>query len=224
MKLTYIIIGFSALFFIFFFNRIRSFFKEWNNLNNIKREARFKKEKELALISRNKELARIERQNAVKIKERNESLKKVKDEEVKINNSKYKSIFTNKYENARIYHEVQYTGAYRLPISDYDNYDLKIHGISFFIDNIKSEKGKGKIEVRHNSFEDHEFDTYNLEIIDGFAILNEPLKNKNNTPRKDYTSTHRQVYLIIRENSFKDINTGIIHKIIYTPFSILDWK
>ena len=226
MELKYIVIGGSILLLllVILFPRIHSSFNEWKKQKKIEKEAKLKIEKELARIARQNELARLERQKAIAITERNERLKKAKNEEVSINNSKYKSIFSDKYVNARIYHEVQYTGAYRIPISDYDNYDLNIHGISFFIDNEKSAKGKGKIEVRHNCFEDDEFDTYDLEIKDGFAILNQRLKNKNIKLRKDYSSTFRQVYLTIRENSFEDINTGIVHNIIFTPFSILDWK
>src|SRR5690606_7973534 len=142
------------------------------------------REKELARITKQNELARLERQKSIEIKERNERLKKAKDNEVSINNSKYKEMFFGKYENARFRGEVQYTGAYRVPIAQYYNYDLNIQGLSFFIDNVKSAKGKGKIEVRQNSFEDDDYDTYDLEIIDGFAILNQELKNKNNTPIK----------------------------------------
>ena len=225
MESNFLIIGcFTLLILVLLFPRIRSFLMEWKNKKNINREAKIKKQKELAFIAKQKELARIERQKSIEIKERNERLKKIKDQEVSINNSKYKVTFSRKYENARIYHEVQYTGEYRLPIADYNNYDLNIHGVSFFIDNVKSAKGEGVIEVRHNSFEDREFDTYNLVIIDGFAILNQRLKNKNTTPRKDYSSTYRQLYITIRENSFEDINTGIVHNFRFTPFSILDWK
>lgn len=158
------------------------------------------------------------------LKESAERLKKARDKVVSDNNDKYKIIFSDKYENARINHEVQYTGVYRIPIADYNNYDLNIHGLSFFIDNIKSAKGHGEIEVRHNSFEDDKFDSFNLEIIDGFAILDQRLKNKNITPRQDYSSTFRPIYLTIRENSFKGINTSLVHNVRFTPYSIYDWK
>ncbi len=226
MELKYVILGYTtlALILVILFPRIRSSFNEYKNKKKIEREDKLKREIELDRIKRQKELAEVERQWAIVKKENDERLKNEKDKKVSINYLKHKDMLSGKYENARIYHEVQYTGAYRLPIADYNNYDLNIHGISFFIDNVKSAKGKGKIEVRHNSFEDDEFDTYNLEIIDGFAILNQHLKNNNTTPRKDYSSTYRPVYLSIRENSFQDTNTGIIHNIIFTPFSILDWK
>ena len=92
------------------------------------------------------------------------------------------------------------------------------------LDNLKFTKGRGQIEVRHYSFEDVEFDTYNLEMIDGFSILNQRLKIKNTLPRKDYSSTYRQVYLTIIETLFDGINSGIVHKITFNPFSILDWE
>jgi hypothetical protein len=226
MELKYIIIGCSTIFLsiVFLFPYIRSSFNEWKKEKKIERDAKINREKELAQIEKQKELARLERQKAIAIKERNESLKKVKDKEVSINNSKFKEMFSGKYKNARLRGEVQYTGAYRLPIAEYSNIDLNIYGLSFFIDNVKSAKGKGKIEVRQNSFEDDDYDTYHLEIMDGFAILNQYLKNKNNTPRKDHSSVYREVYLTVRENSFENINTGIVHNIKFTPYSILDWK
>ena len=96
--------------------------------------------------------------------------------------------------------------------------------MSFFIDNLKSAKGIGKIEVRQNSFDDEDYDNYDLEIIDGFVILKQQLKNKNTTPRKDYNSTFRELYLTIKENSFPNIKSGIVHFIRFTPYSVLDWK
>jgi hypothetical protein len=226
MKLIYIITVFSilVLVLVIFLPDIRSSFNKWKKKRKIDREAIIKREKELARIAKQKELARLERQKAIAIKERNERLREVKDKEVSINNSKYKDMFSSKYENARFRGEVLYTGVYRLPIAQYLNYDLNIHGLSFFIDNVKSAKGKGEIEVRQNSFDDDEYDTYLLEVIDGFAILNQDLKNKNNTPRKDYSSVYREVYLTLRENSFENINTGIVHNIKFTPYSVLDWK
>ena len=226
MELKYIIIGISilVLLLVILSPLIRSSFKEWKMKKKIERDAKIKRENELAQIAKQKELAQIERQKAIAIKERNERLKKEKDKEVITNNTKYKQMFFGKYTNARFRGEVQYTGAYRIPIAQYFNYDLSIQGLSFFIDNVKSTKGKGKVEVRHNSFEDSEYDTYHLEIIDGFAILNQDLKNKSNTPRKDYSSTYREVYLTIRENSFENISTGIVHNIRFTPYSVLDWK
>lgn len=225
MELKYIIIGISILILLIVILSpiIRLSFNEWKMKKKIERDTKIKRENELAQIAKQKELAQIEKQKAIAIKERNEKLKKEKDKEVSTNNTKYMQM-TLSYKNARFRGEVQYTGAYRIPIAQYFNYDLNIQGLSFFIDNVKSTKGKGKIEVRHNSFEDNEYDTYHLEIIDGFAILNQELKNKNNTPRKDYSSTYREVYLTIKENSFENINTGIVHNITFTPYSILDWK
>lgn len=227
MELIYIIIGTSifVLLLVIFSPRIRSSYKEWKKKNKIEREAKIKKEKELARIAKQKELARLERQKAIAIKEQKERLKIAKDKEVSINNSKFKDMFYGKYDRARFRGEVQYMGAYRIPIAEYYNYDLNIYdGLSFFIDNVKYTKSKGKVEVRQNSFEDYEFDTHNLEIIDGFAILNQPLRNKNITPRKDHSSVYRPIYLTIRENSFGHINTGIVHNIRFTPYSVLDWK
>ena len=226
MEVKYIIIGILILVLLIIIRSplIRSSFSEWKMKKKIERDAKIKRENYLAQIAKQNELAQIERQNAIAIKERNERLKKEKDKEVNTNNRKYIQMFFGKYENARFRGEVQYTGAYRIPIAQYFNYDLNIQGLSFFIDNIKSTKGKGIIEVRHNSFEDNEYDTYHLKIIDGFAILNQELKNKNTTPRKDYSSTYREVYLTIRENSFENINTGIVHNIRFKPYSVLDWK
>lgn len=226
MELKYIIIGISVLvlLIVIFSPLIRSSFNKWKMKKTIEKEAKIKRENELAQIAKQKELAQIETQKAIAIKERNERLMKEKDKEVSANNTKYMQIVFGKYKNARFRGEVQYTGAYRVSIAEYFNYDLNIQGLSFFIDNVKSTKGKGKIEVRHNSFEDDEYDTYHLEIIDGFAILNQDLKNKSNTPRKDYSSTYRKVYLTIRENSFENINTDIVHNIRFTPYSVLDWK
>lgn len=225
MELKYILIGFTFLVLIVILSPlILSSFNEWKMKKELEKDAKIKRENERAQIAKQKELAQIERQRANAIKERNERLKQEKDKEVNNNNTKYKQMFFGKYKNARFRGEVQYTGAYRIPIAEYFNSDLNIQGLSFFIDNVKSTKGEGKIEVRHNGFEDNEYDTYHLEIIDGFAILNQYLKNKNNTPRKDYSSTFREVYLTIRENSFENINTGIVHNIRFTPYSVLDWK
>ncbi|MEB3123862.1 MAG: hypothetical protein VKL41_21880 [Snowella sp.] len=203
---------------------IRSSFFEYRNRKKKERDAKIKRRNELAQIVKQNELDQFERQKAIAIREQNERLKYKKDKEVSGNNIKYIQIVLGKYKNARFRGEVQYTGAYRIPIAEYYNYDLNIQGLSFFIDNVKSTKGKGKIEVRHNSFDDTECDTYFLEIIDGFAVLNQDLKNKNRTPRKNYSSTYREVYLTIRENSFENINTGIVHNIKFTPYSVLDWK
>lgn len=188
------------------------------------RELEIEIQKKIAKEKRDLETARIIIMQNIARKEKEERLKIAKDKEVSENNKKYKTNFLNKNNDARISHEVQYTGAYRIPISDYDNYNLNIHGITFFIDNLKYAKGKGEIEVRHNSFEDTQFDIYNLEIIDGFAILNQRLKNKNITPRKDHSTTFRQVFLTIRENTFDSIKTNVVHNICYTPYSVLDWK
>lgn len=195
------------------------------NLNYKKRrEAEIEIQNQIAKQKREIESARIAKVRAVALKENEERLKIAKEKQVNENNAKLKNALSGKYNNARIHHEVQYTGAYRIPIADYSNYDLNIQGISFFIDNLKFTQGRGQIEVRHYNFEDVEFDTYNLEMIDGFAILNQILKSKSTLPRKDHSSTYRQVYLTIKENSFEGINSGIVHKITYTPFSILDWK
>lgn len=203
---------------------IRSFLNKWRMKKQIKRDAKGKSDNERAQIAKQKELAQIEKQKAIAIKERYEIRKKEKDKEVSANNKKYMEMYLGKYKNARFRGEVQYIGAYRIPISEHFNHDLNIQGLSFFIDNVKSIQGKGIVEVRHDSFEDNEYDTYPLEIIYGFAILYQELKNKNNTPRKDYSSTYRELYLTIRENSFENINTGIVHNIRFTPYSILDWK
>lgn len=226
MELKYIFFGSSILIIsvVIVYPYIRSSFNEWKNKQTIEKEARIKREYELNRIKREREIAQLERQKAIATKERAERKKNEKNKEVRANNLKHKDIVSRKYQNARIYHEVLYTGEYLVPISDYNNYDLKINGISFFIDNVKSAGGNGKLEVRNNSFEDEEFEIHTLEIIDGFAILNQQLRNKSITPRKNHSSTYREVYLTIRENSFKDINTGIIHNIKFTPFSILDWK
>lgn len=226
MESKYIIIGIFilVLLIVILSPLIRTFVNEWKMKKKIERDVKIKQENDLAQIAKQKELAQIERQKATEIKERNERLKKEKDKEECINNRKYIQMFCGKYKNAKFRGEVQYTGAYRIPIAQYFNYDLNIQGLSFFIDNVKSTKGKGKIEVRHNSFEDNEYETYDLKIIEGFAILNQELKNKNNTPRKDYSSTYREVYLTIRENTFENINTGIVHNIRFTPYSVLDWK
>jgi hypothetical protein len=226
MDLKYIIIGISilVLLMVILSPLICSFFNEWKMKKKIERDATIKREIELAQIAKQNELAQIERQRVIANKERNERLKKEKDKEVSTNNTKYMQMFLVKNKNARFRGEVQFTGAYPIPIAQYFNSDLNIQGLSFFIDNVKSTRGKGRIEVRHNSFEDNEYDTYHLVIKDGFAILNQDLKNKNNTPRKDYSSTYREVYLTIRENSFENINTGIVHNIRFTPYSVLDWK
>jgi hypothetical protein len=147
-----------------------------------------------------------------------------KNKEVVENNSKYKEIFKRKYNSAWMRNEVQYTGFYRIPISDYDNYDLNIHGYSFFIDNLKNTTGKGKMEVRKNSFEDIDFEMYNLEIIDGFAIFNKKLYQEKQNNEQRFFNKYKKVYITIDENSFANINTGIIHYIIFTPYSVLDWK
>lgn len=73
------------------------------------------------------------------------------------------------------------------------------------------------LEVRQDSFEDIDFDSYKLKIIDGFTIYENHLNNKKHPHQ-------RQVYITIRENSFKDINTGLIHNIRYTPYRVSDWK
>ncbi len=226
MELKYIIIGIFVLVLLIIIRSplFRSIFSEWKMKKKIERDAKIKRDNYLAQIAKQKELAEIERQKAIANKERNERLKKDKDKVVITNNRKYIQMFSGKYENARFRGEVQYTGAYRIPIAQYFNYDLNIQGLSFFIDNVKSSKGKGKIEVRHNSFEDNEYDTYLLKIIDGFAILDQVLKNKNYTQRRDHSSTYREVYLTIRENSFENIETGIVHNIRFTPYSVLDWK
>lgn len=197
---------------------------KWKLKNRKQKEEENEKQKKIAKQKRELELSRLEKIRIVALKEKEERLKILKDKQVIDNNSKFKTNFSEKYNNARIYHEVQYTGNYRIPIADYDNYDLNIQGISFFIDNIKFTKGIGKIEVRHNNFEDTQFDIYDLEIIDGFAVLRHRLKNKNTTPRNDYSTTFRKVFLTIRENTFNGINTNIVHEIKFTPFSILDWK
>lgn len=226
MESKYIIIGMVILVLLIVIRSpiIRSSFNEWKMKKKIESDAKIKRENDLAQIAKQKEFAHIQRQKAIAIKERNERLKKEKDKEVITNNKKYMQLFFGKYKNARFRGEVQYTGAYRIPIAQYFNYDLNIQGLSFFIDNVKSTNGKGKIEVRYNSFEDDEYETYHLKIIDGFAILNQELKNKNNTPRKDYSSTYREMYLTIRENSFENINTDIVHNIRFVPYSVLDWK
>ncbi len=221
--MKFIIIGCSilTLFLVIYFPSFRTSFNKWKNKIKIERETELITKQELAKLKKEKELAELDKARALATKERNERLKKAKDEEVDKNNSTYKSMFSSKYENARIYHEVQYTGAYRVPIADYWNNDLNIHndGLSFFIDNLKSAQGKGQLEVRHNSFEDNDFDTYSLEIIDGFAILDKRLKTKNHPyPFQDY------FYFTIRENSFEDIKTGIIHNIRFTPYRASDWK
>lgn len=227
MLLIYVlIIAFILVLFIInlkpYFN---TFFLEWKKKKNEEREAKIRREFERAKIVKQKEKAQLEKQKAIALKQRNENLRIAKDKEVDNNNRIYKDKLKGKYERARFRGEVQYQGAYRIPIAEYYNYDLNISdGLSFFIDNLKSAKGVGKIEVRQNSFEDEDFDTYILEIIDGFAILKQQLKNKNTTPRKDYRSTFRELYLTIRENSFPNIRTGVIHSIRFTPYSVLDWK
>ena len=76
------------------------------------------------------------KENLSEKEKQNEHLKKIKNTDIDANNSTYKGNFNKKYNNARIYHEVQYAGSYRIPIADYSNYDLNIHGYSFFIDNL----------------------------------------------------------------------------------------
>jgi hypothetical protein len=215
-----LIIILLILFYPFFYSK----FNKWKIEIEKQKQLEIEKQNNILKQKRELEFARLEKIRKIAIKEKEERLKIVKDKEVVENNSKFKKIFESKYKNARIFHEVQYTGNYRIPISDYHNYDLNIQGISFFIDNLKFSKGIGKIEVRHNNFEDTQFDIYDLEIIDGFAILKQSLRNKNLTPRNDYSSTLRKVFLTIRENSFNGINTNIVHKITFTPYSALDWK
>ena len=226
MDLKYLTIAFILLIIslIFLYPYARAALYKWNLNIKKRREAEIEMQNQIAKQKREIESARLAKIRAVALKENEERLKITKEKQVNENNAKFKTALSGKYNNARIHHEVQYTGEYRIPIADYSNYDLNIQGISFFIDNLKFTKGRGQIEVRHYSFEDVEFDTYNLEMIDGFSILNQRLKSKNTLPRKDYSSTYREVYLTIRENSFDGINSGIVHKITFTPFSILDWK
>ena len=215
-----ILIIILILFYPFFYSKVN----EWKLEIQKQKELEIEKQKNIAKQKKELEYARLQKIRNIAIKEKEERLKILKDKQVVENNSNFKKIFEGKYKNARIYHEVQYTGIYRIPISDYHNYDLNIQGISFFIDNLKYAKGIGKIEVRHDNFEDAQFDIYDLEMIDGFAILKQSLKNKNLTPRNDYSSTLRKVFLTIRENTFIGINTNIVHTIIFTPYSALDWK
>ena len=226
MSLNSLIIGtvILILFLIIYYPFFKSSLIKWKLNLNKQRELEIEIQKKIAKEKRDLEAARIIKMQNIARKEKEERLKIAKDKEVSENNKKYKTNFLDKNNDARISHEVQYTGAYRIPISDYDNYNLNIHGIIFFIDNLKCAKGKGEIEVRHNSFEDTQFDIYNLEIIDGFAILNQRLKNKNITPRKDHSTTFRQVFLTIRENTFDGIKTNVVHNIYFTPYSVLDWK
>jgi hypothetical protein len=220
MEVNFSIIIFSVLiiFFVFYIPSIRIIYIEWKKKCKIIQEAELKRKLELATLKREKQLAELAKKRDIALKEQNEKLEKAKNEEVLKNNLKYKSEFSRKYENARIYHEVEYSGAYKIPISDYCNYDINIpNGLCFFIDNIKLSKEIGVLEVRQDSFEDIDFDSYKLEIIDGFAIYENHLNNKKH-PHK------RQVYITIRENSFKDINTGLIHNIRYSPYSVSDWK
>jgi hypothetical protein len=226
MDLKYLLIVFILLILslIILYPHLRAAIYKWNLNYKKRREAEIEIQNQIAKQKREIESARIAKIRAVALKENEERLKIAKEKQVNENNAKLKTALSGKYINARIHHEVQYTGAYRIPIADYSNYDLNIQGISFFIDNLKFIEGRGQIEVRHYNFEDVEFDIYNLEMIDGFAILNQRLKSKSTLPRKDHSSTYRQVYLTIRENSFEGINSGIVHKITYTPFSILDWK
>lgn len=154
----------------------------------------------------------------------NEQLKINIDIEVAKNNSSYKEIFNKKYKTARIYNEVQYSGYYRIPIADYSNYDLNIHGYSFFIDNLKNTVGTGVMEVRKNSFQDADFKIYKLEIIDGFVVFNRNLYYEEKNNEEHFFSKYKRVYITIKENSFTNVKTGIVHNISFTPFSSLDWK
>ncbi len=227
MQLIYVLIIASilVLFIIILKPYVSTLFYEWKKKKDEEREVKIRRELECAKITMQKEKAQLEKQKTIALKQRNESLRIAKDKEVDNNNRIYTDKFKGKYVSARFRGEVQYQGAYRIPIAEYYNYDLNINnGLSFFIDNLKSANGIGKIEVRQNSFEDDDFDSYNLEIIDGFAILKQQLKNKNTTPRKDHSSTFRELYLTIRENSFPNIRTGVIHFIRFTPYSVLDWK
>lgn len=227
MQLIYVLIIASILVLIVIILKpyVSTFYYEWRKKKNEERQAEIRREIESDKIAKQKEKVRLEKEKAVALKQRNESLRIAKDKEVDNNNRIYKDKFKGKYDNARFRGEVQYQGAYRIPIAEYYNYDLNINeGLSFFIDNLKSAKGIGKIEVRQNSFIDDEYDTYNLEVIDGFTILKQKLKNTSTTPRIDYTSTYRELYLTIKENSFPNIRTGVIHLIKFTPYSVLDWK
>lgn len=224
LKYSIIVVLFVILVLIIFYSNIRTAIYKWKSNNKKQRESKIEIQNQIAKQKTEIESARLAKLRAIAFKEKEEKSKIAKDEQVYVNNEKYKSSISDKYKNARIFHEVQYKGGYLIPIADYSNYDLNIQGISFFIDNLKIAKGQGEIEVRHYSFEDVECDTYNLEMIDGFAILNQGLRSKNNSPRKDYSTTYRHVFITIRENSFEGINTGIVHKITFTPYSILDWK
>lgn len=164
------------------------------------------------------------KENLSHTEKENEQLKKNKDLEVAKNNSIYKEIFNKKYKTARIYHEVQYSGYYRIPIADYSNYDLNIHGYSFFIDNLKNTVGTGVMEVRKNSFQDADFKIYKLEIIDGFVIFNKNLYYEEKNNEEHFFSKYKRVYITIKENSFTNVKTGIVHNISFTPFSSSDWK
>jgi hypothetical protein len=227
MQLKYVLIIASFLVLLIFILKpyVSTLFNEWKKKKNEERQAEIRREIERAKIAKQKAKVRIEKEKADALKQRNESLRIAKDKEVVNNNRLYKEKFKGKYDNARFRGEVQYQGAYRIPIAEYYNYDLNIiDGLSFFIDNLKSAKGIGKIEVRQNSFNDDEYDTYNLEVIDGFTILKQKLINTSTSPRLEYTSTYRELYLTIKENSFSNIRTGVIHFIKFTPYSVLDWK